>query len=87
MNWKNLFAASLFAVLNFSALAAHADAQVKSPSTTQDTHLDIKKVISIVDNGNGNCGIVDARMTYLDSSGNQKVLDYRKFAECDNQGG
>lgn len=87
MNWKNLFAVSLLAVLNFSALAAHADAQAESSSTTQDAHLDIKKVISIVDNGNGNCGIVDARMTYLDSSSNQKVLDYRKFAECDNQGG
>ncbi|WP_371922081.1 DUF2790 domain-containing protein [Pseudomonas sp. 31-12] len=44
-------------------------------------------MISIVDNDDGNCGIVDARMTYLDSTGNQKVLEYRKFAACDNQGG
>ncbi|KOY01719.1 DUF2790 domain-containing protein [Pseudomonas nunensis] len=83
MNWKTLATASFFAVLNVAAFSAHADDINQSQA---GTHLDIKKVISIVDNGGGNCGIVNARMTYLDSSGTQKVLDYSKFAECGNQG-
>ncbi|AHZ73224.1 hypothetical protein OU5_6145 [Pseudomonas mandelii JR-1] len=44
-------------------------------------------MISTVEDGGANCGIVNARMTYLDSSGTQKVLDYSKFAACGNQGG
>lgn len=83
MNWSKFFAAGFFAVLNVAAFSAHADVTNDSQART---HLDIKKVISIVDNGGGNCGIVNARMTYLDSSGTQKVLDYSKFAECGNQG-
>ncbi|OYP96073.1 hypothetical protein B7L09_30905 [Pseudomonas mandelii] len=55
--------------------------------TSHSSHLDIKQVISTVEDGGANCGIVNARMTYLDSSGTQKVLDYSKFAACGNQGG
>ena len=87
MNWNKLIAASFFAVLNVAAFSAHADVQAASQTTSHGTHLDIKKVVSVADNGGGNCGIVDARLTYLDSSGTQKVLDYSKFAECGNQGG
>lgn len=86
MNWNKLIAASFFAVLNVAAFSAHADVQAPAQSTVYGTHLDIKKVVSIVDNG-GACGIVDARLTYLDSSGMQKVAGYKKFAECANQGG
>ncbi len=82
MNWNALIAASFFAVLNVAAFSAQADVQAPSQETSH-----IKKVISVVDNGDGNCGIVDARLTYLDSSGMQKALDYSKFAECGNQGG
>lgn len=87
MNWNKLIAASFFAVLNVAAFSAHADVQAPSPTTSHGTHLDIKKVLSNVDNGGGNCGIVDARLSYLDASGTHKVLDYSKFAECGNQGG
>lgn len=87
MNWNALIAASFFAVLNVAAFSAQADVQAPPQETSHGTHLDIKKVISVVDNGDGNCGIVDARLTYLDSSGMQKALDYSKFAECGNQGG
>lgn len=79
MNWNKLLAASFFAVLNIAAFSAHADVQT-------GTHLDVKKVISTVEDSAANCGIVNARMTYLDSNGTQKVLDYSKFAECGNQG-
>lgn len=81
MNWSKFVAASVFAVLSVAALSAHADVQNHS------ANLEINKVISIVENGGGNCGIVNAQMTYLDSHGVKKVLDYSKFAECGNQGG
>ncbi|MDR9749958.1 DUF2790 domain-containing protein [Pseudomonas sp. SZMC_28357] len=78
MNWNKLIAASFFALLNVVAVSAHADVQHKP---------DIQKVLSIVDDGNGTCGIVNAKLTYLDSSGAQQVLDYQKFGQCINQGG
>jgi hypothetical protein len=87
MNWNKLIAASFFAVLNVAAFSVHADVQAPAQTTAYGTHLDIKKVVSIVDNGGGTCGIVDARLTYLDSNGAQKVAGYSKFADCANQGG
>ncbi|MET0949380.1 MAG: DUF2790 domain-containing protein [Pseudomonas sp.] len=87
MNRTHIFAASFFALLNVAAFSAHADAQTQAPTHAAGSHLDIKKVISTVEEDGGNCGIVNARMTYLDSSGTRKVLDYSKFAECGNQGG
>lgn len=87
MNWKKRVATSFFAVLNVAAFAAHAEVKSEPQTSAYGTHLDIKKVISTVEHDGGNCGIVNARMTYLDSSGTQKVLDYNKFAECINQGG
>jgi hypothetical protein len=83
MNWNTLIAASFFAVLNVAAFSAHADVQTTS---AHGAHLDIKQVISIEDSGSG-CGIVNARLNYLDSSGTHKVLDYSKVGECANQGG
>jgi hypothetical protein len=87
MNWNKLFAVSFFAVLNVAAFSAHADVRAISQTHASSTGLDIKKVIFTVEDGGANCAIVNARMTYLDSSGLQKVLDYSKFAECGNQGG
>lgn len=87
MNRNKLVAASFLAVLNVAAFSAHADVQSPSQTHAAGSHLDIKKVISTVENDGSQCGIVNARMTYLDSSGTQKVLDYSKFAECGNQGG
>ena len=86
MSINNVIVAGVFAVLNIAAFSAHADVKSAPQTYTYGTHLDIKKVISTVERG-GSCGIVNARMTYLDSSGTQKVLDYSKFAECANQGG
>jgi len=85
MNWNKIIAAGFFALLNVAAVSAHADTQPQSHSA--GSHLDIQKVISVTDNGTGNCGIVNAKLTYLDSNGAQQVLDYNKFGECLNQGG
>lgn len=86
MNVKKIITASVFAFLNVAVFSAHADVQSQPQTHATGTHLDIKKVISTVETGGSPCGIVNARMTYLDSSGVQKVLDYSKFADCGNQG-
>lgn len=87
MNRTKLLATGFFALLNIATFSAHADVQAPPQTHASAQHLDIKKVISTVETGGASCGIVNARMTYLDSTGAQKVLDYGKFAECGNQGG
>ena len=75
MNVKTLIAASLFAVANVAAL-----------STQAAPRADIHKVISIVEAKGDGCGVIDARMTYLDSKGQQQVLDYSKFGDDCQEG-
>ena len=86
MNTKAVYAACLFAALNICTVSARAEAAVTPQTYTYGTHLDIQKVISMKEDKSMTCGIVDARMTYLDSAGQTRVLDYSKFADgCDNQ--
>ncbi|UII71864.1 DUF2790 domain-containing protein [Pseudomonas sp. HN11] len=68
MNWNTLIAVSLLAF----AVNAHADVKPKP---------DIQRVLATVEDGGTSCGIVNARMTYLDSHGQKQVLDYKKFAD------
>jgi hypothetical protein len=85
MNNKSVIAACLFAALNICTLSARAEAAVTSQTYTYGTHLDIQKVISLKQDNSVVCGIVEARMTYLDSAGQTRVLDYSKFADgCNN---
>jgi hypothetical protein len=85
MNNKSVIAACLFAALNICTLSARAEADVTPQTYTYGTHLDIQKVISLKQDNSVTCGIVEARMTYLDSAGQTRVLDYSKFADgCNN---
>ncbi|MBC8995438.1 MULTISPECIES: DUF2790 domain-containing protein [unclassified Pseudomonas] len=85
MNNKSVIAACLFAALNICTLSARAEADVAAQTYTYGTHLDIQKVISLTQDNSVTCGIVDAQMTYLDSAGKTRVLDYSKFADgCNN---
>ncbi|WP_322846722.1 DUF2790 domain-containing protein [Pseudomonas sp. B33.4] len=85
MNNKSVIAACLFAALNICTLSARAEADVTPQTYTYGTHLDIQKVISLKQDNSVSCGIVEARMTYLDSAGQTRVLDYSKFADgCNN---
>ncbi|MGY2374685.1 DUF2790 domain-containing protein [Pseudomonas sp. SDO524_S393] len=68
MNWNTFIAISLAAF----AFNAHADVKPKP---------DIQRVLSSVQDASAGCGVVNARMTYLDSSGEKRVLDYKKFAD------
>ncbi|MCF7530985.1 DUF2790 domain-containing protein [Pseudomonas petrae] len=83
--WANIAAVGLFVSLNIAASAAYADVNGTARNTNSFAHADIEKVITIVPSDG--CGIVDVRMTYLDSHGVQNNLDYTKFASCGNDGG
>ncbi|MDE1907960.1 MAG: DUF2790 domain-containing protein [Pseudomonas sp.] len=75
MNRNTLIASSLFALLNVAVFSAQA-----SPK------LDVQQVLSTVDDGGAACGVVNARMTYLDSHGQKRVFEYKKFADSCNEG-
>ncbi|WP_018928056.1 DUF2790 domain-containing protein [Pseudomonas umsongensis] len=85
MNTKAVYAACLFAALNICTLSARAEANVTPQTYTYGTHLDIQKVLSMKEDATPSCGIVNARMTYLDSQGKPQALDYRKFADNCNE--
>ncbi|BBP70202.1 hypothetical protein PHLH6_22060 [Pseudomonas sp. Seg1] len=85
MKNTSVIAACLFAALNICTLSARAEATVTPQTYNYDTHLDIQKVISLTQDNSVMCGVIDARMTYLDSANKTHVLDYRKFADdCNN---
>ncbi|WEL70581.1 DUF2790 domain-containing protein [Pseudomonas sp. CBSPCGW29] len=76
MNRNTFIASGLLALLNIAAFSAQAEASPK---------LDIQQV-STVDDGGAACGVVNARMTYLDSHGQKQVFEYMKFADSCNEG-
>ncbi|MGY2374051.1 DUF2790 domain-containing protein [Pseudomonas sp. SDO524_S393] len=80
MNTKAIYAACLFAALNVCTLSARAEA-VTPQTYNYGTHLDIKRVVSMSQESKTVCGVVNARMTYLDSHDNTQVLDYLKFGD------
>jgi hypothetical protein len=86
MNTKGIYAACLFAALNICTLSARAESNVQPQAYSYGSHLDIQKVLSLSEDANPACGVVNAQMTYLDSAGHQQVLDYRKFADNCNDG-
>ncbi|MBN3862191.1 DUF2790 domain-containing protein [Pseudomonas frederiksbergensis] len=86
MSWKNLSTASLFAVLSLGALAANAQDSVKSHSYMYGDHLDIAKVLSINEASSSGCGVVETRMTYLDSLGKIQSLNDSTIAQDCGQG-
>lgn len=89
MNWKNLSIATLFAALSLGAVTAQAQS-LESTGTSPSSHymygehLDIAKVLAINEGSASGCGVLKARMTYLDSMGARQVLNYNTIGEnCD----
>lgn len=84
MNFNTFARATLFAVLSFGALAAQASTmQMDDTGVMQyryGDHLDVKKVLSIQDDQSNACGLVNTRMDYLDSKGQQQSVQYRTYA-------
>ncbi len=86
MNTKAVYAACLFAALNICTLSARAEADVAPKTYTYGSHLDIRKVLSLTEDSTPSCGVVNARLTYLDSQSRTQVLDYSKLAEhCNSE--
>ncbi|EPJ77649.1 MULTISPECIES: DUF2790 domain-containing protein [Pseudomonas] len=86
MNTKALYAACLFAALNICTLSARAESNVPAQTYTYGTHLDVQKVLSLSEDAEPTCGVVNAHMTYLDSAGHKQALDYRKLSDNCNDG-
>ena len=86
MNTKAVYAACLFAALNICTLSARAEADVAPKTYTYGSHLDIRKVLSLSEDSTPSCGVVNARLTYLDSQSRTQVLDYSKLADhCNSE--
>lgn len=66
--------------LGFAALLATGSVFAAEPVIHDKTgffvHLDVAKVLSSTDTY-GECGVVPARLDYLDSQGREHVLDYQ----------
>ena len=84
MNFKTVASASLFAVLSFGAIAAQATTAPMGAAGAKQyrygEHLDVKKVLSVQDEQSNACGLVNTRMDYLDSKGQQQSVQYRTYA-------
>ena len=84
MNFKTVASASLFAVLSFGAIAAQATTEPMGAAVAMQyrygEHLDVKKVLSVQDEQSNACGLVNTRMDYLDSKGQQQSVQYRTYA-------
>ncbi|MFB4400718.1 DUF2790 domain-containing protein [Pseudomonas inefficax] len=84
MNFNTFARATLFAVLGFGAIAAQASTMPMDDSGVMQyrygDHLDVKKVLSIQDDQSNACGLVNTRMDYLDSKGQQQSVQYRTYA-------
>lgn len=84
MNFKAFASASLLAVLSFGAIVAQASTMPMNDTGVMQyrygDHLDVKKVLSIQDDQSDACGLVNTRMEYLDSKGQQQSVQYRTYA-------
>lgn len=84
MNFNTFARASLLAVLSFGAIAVQASTMPMDDTGVMQyrygDHLDVKKVLSIQDDQSDACGLVNTRMDYLDSKGQQQSVQYRTYA-------
>ncbi|MBF8668121.1 DUF2790 domain-containing protein [Pseudomonas putida] len=84
MKLNTFVSASLFAVLSFGAISAQASTMPMNDGGVMQyrygDHLDVKKVLSIQDDQSDACGLVNTRMDYLDSKGQQQSVQYRTYA-------
>ncbi len=86
MNAKAACAACLFAALSICTISARAEATVKPQTYTYGSHLDIQTVLSTSQATTPVCGVVNARLNYLDSNGKAQALEYLTIADSCNAG-
>lgn len=81
MTFKTLARISLFALFGCGAFSAFADSSIPVQNYHYGQHLDVKKVLAIhEDNKNDACGVVTAKMDYLDSKGQPHSVQYQTYA-------
>ncbi|MHC8372761.1 DUF2790 domain-containing protein [Pseudomonas sp. MDT1-85] len=81
-----------FFMLGFAALlttgSVFADTTETSPVIYDKTgfyvHMDVAKVISMTDLSD-QCGVIPARIDYLDHQGREHVLDYQVQGRCTSE--
>ena len=81
MNWKNLSIATLFAALSLGALNAQAQPVVQAHNYMYGEHLDIAKALATEVDPTPACGVVNAHLRYLDSQGQQQILNYESVSQ------
>lgn len=79
----------LAAIVSLGSFAAQAADDVPVEQYRYGQTLDVKKVLAIHEDSATpfDCGIVNARLDYLDSNGQPHSLAYRKYATNCNDGG
>ena len=80
----------ILALFGFSAVVMAQEGNAKTEGQqipvehyTYNTQVDVAKVIS-EDQIPDVCGVAPIRMTYLDSKGNQHLLEYEVMGGCSN---
>ncbi|VEE16906.1 DUF2790 domain-containing protein [Ectopseudomonas mendocina] len=85
MKTRTLFATALTAIALSASLTTPAHSAEATPYR-YGQNLDITKVISIDVPNSPQCEVVTAQMTYRNSAGDVKVLDYEQLSDaCTSQ--
>lgn len=80
------FVAGAFAALALISASASFAAEQTQPYR-YGQKLDVAEVISLQEADSANCGVVEAQMTYRDSTGALQSITYLKQSDsCHNQG-
>ena len=81
MTFKTLARSSLVALFGFGAFSVFADSSIPVQNYHYGQHLDVKKVLAIHENNTAQaCGVVTAKMDYLDSKGLPHSVQYQTYA-------
>jgi hypothetical protein len=79
-------ACALAAVLSLSSFALQAAEAIPAERYHYGMQLDVQKVLALHEESSRWCQVVDARMDYLDSQGQQRSLAYRKHSHSCSAG-
>jgi hypothetical protein len=79
-------ACALAAVLTLSSFALQAAEAIPAERYYYGMQLDVQKVLALHEESSRWCQVVDARMDYLESQGQQHSLAYRKHSRSCSAG-
>jgi hypothetical protein len=86
MNTRTLFASAAVAFVALTSNAFADTPNVPAKPYRYGMPIDVAKVISLEEPRSADCEVVNAKLTYLDDSGNVKAFTYFKMAQaCEEQ--